>query len=229
MSFDNGRYEVSAPGFGDRFARKMRQVGHWLEAVPGAGFWLAPILTGAAALMETTSSTARGEYSKAFKQALSGSVDTVVTAFSGMTWWLGNGAWALVTGNSLAEQARQTTNWMLDSVDDMTRGGPVDPLTVQARTMQVLGASPMTRGAAVGGVGFAPGMEVAMGPNTGYMAPGEASPTHYTDMVAQQRGQNPAEARANWMRDGENRMTMQDLVAARREQEQLAAQQAGKA
>ncbi len=235
MSFENGRYEVSAPGFGDRLARKLRILGHVASGIPLVSLVAAPVLTGTAALMEMTSSLTRGEYSKAFKQVLSGSVDTVATGMvalaGGATWWVGNSVWALVSGNSLAEQARQATNWALDSVDDMTRGAPVDPLTVQARTMQALSANPMTQGAMVGGVGYAPELaqqiDMNQAPSGLYDQP--LSPTHHTDMIAQQRGQDPAQARMNWLRDADNRQSMKELVAAKREQEKLAGQQSGKA
>lgn len=225
--YNSGVYEVSSPGFGERFARKLRTLGHWLTAIPFVGRLLdgllAPILTGSAALIESVGSLANGEYTKAGKQLVSGAVDTAVTAvLAKADWvlWLPNLLWATASGSTLGEQARQLTNWGLDSIDTVARKVPKE--TEYARSMRVLGDAPMTRGTAIGAVGWSPGAARAMEANAGFVSYNgqpQMPRNYFTDRVAASRGQTPEEARALWLRDEGNQRHFQDLVRASREQE----------
>lgn len=213
----NHGYEVSAPGFAERTARSLRKFGHALTVVPFIGESIAAPLTGVATILESGSSVADGQYSRGFKQAVSGTVDTAVTlATAGLglltgTWWINSGS-ALFTGSTLSEHARQITNWGLDSADDMTgrhaRAAENARMTQIARMQQVLSAQPRTNGFATAGVAYAPAVHEQLT---------QAAPTNtqFTDRVAQQRNQSPEEARAAFMRDGDNREHVATLAASR--------------
>lgn len=235
--YSSGVYEVSSPGFGQRLARKVRTLGHWLTVVPFIGGFFASALVGAATLLESIGSVAEGEYSKAAKQLVSGAVDTGITAlmtagdgfFGRFALWLPNVLWTAASGNTLGEQARQVTNWALDSIDTVARKVPKE--TEYARSMQVLGPNPMTRGYAMGAVGWSPGAAQAMQAGTNFVSydGNQQMPANYfTNREAERRGVAPDVARANWMRDADNQRHFQDLVKASREQQELGVQ-AGRA
>ena len=213
----NHGYEVSAPGFAERTARGLRKFGHALTVIPLVGDLMAPALTGVATILESGSSVSDGQYSRGFKQAVSGTMDTAVTTLTaglGLltgTWWL-NSASALFSGSTLSEHARQMTNWGLDAADDMTgrhaRAAEDVRLTQIARMNQVLSAQPRTNGVAMAGIGYAPAVQEQLQ---------QAAPTNtqFADRVAQERGQTPQEARASFMRDGDNREHVAALAASR--------------
>ena len=163
---------------------------------------------------------AAGQYSKGFKQAVAGTVDTAVTTVTGAFWWL-NAASGIFTGSTIAEHSRQLTNWGLDSIDDIS-GRPSRAAqqlqaniaaTNAARMNYAVSAQPQINASVPATVAYAP--EFAQQMQT------QAAPTtQFTDRVAAARGQSPQEARANFMRDGESREHVAALNAARENQPQ---------
>jgi len=229
--YDPGAYQVSSPGQGLKFAGIARKLGHWLTVLPIARIFadkvmaplIAPILTGVATLFEVFSSLTEGEYRKAAKQAFAGTVDTVVTGVGvmsgGITFWAANALFATVSGNTISEMARQAAGWAVDGLDS-TLNRRNQNMTAMAREDMVLGLNPQTRGMAVGGVGWAPGVDRSLQYSNdnfvSYDGSAQKPANFFTDREAERRGQVPEVARANWMRDDENRATFQQLEAARR-------------
>lgn len=220
--YDNNSdsYELSSPDEGKRLAHGMRKLGHTLIAIPIVGNLLgliSPLLTGVAALYESGSSFLEGRFSKAFKQLISGTVDTAVTAASTASlWWLVNAPLGLVSGATLPEYARRMTNWTLDSIDHAFTENKEQ--TDYARGNRVIGMNPSIGRMRMAGMGWSPSAAQAMAVQS---APGIRSyngmpqaPNYFTDRVAQERGMDPEQMRRNWMRDADNRQYFQELVAA---------------
>lgn len=213
------------PSRAQKAATMLRNWGHrvaslpLINMIPLLSMPAAIVLTGVAALLESGDSLFRGNVVESTKQLMSGAVDTAATATmtlaGGALFWLANPFSWIITGNSIPENLRQGSQALLDMFDNDVK--QPDPRTLYARNNAVLGMTPRTIGMNMAGVGFAPTVQRQLDPYRNNMAPAN----YFTDTIAQQRGIDPEQARANWMKSDENRMSHQELLAAAREQQSM--------
>lgn len=213
--YSNDYFQV--PSRAQKIATTLRNWGHRVASIPVlslTGF--GPLLVGAAALLDAGDAMAtKKDVVEATKSLMSGAADTAATfvlGFGGPIFWLANPFSWLVTGDSLPEHVRNASKWVLDMFDNDVK--QPDPRTVYARNNAVLGYAPRTIGNATAGVGFAPGLQREINPYSAPLMP----ENYFTNTIAQQRGQDPEAMRANWLRNEENRMSHQELLAAREAQ-----------
>ena len=219
----------AVPSRAQKMAGTLRTWGHRIASIPilssikilPFGAFLGGALTAIAGVLEASNSFAKGDIVQGTKDLISGAADTAATTALSMVdgiFWVNAASW-LVSGDSLPEHARNATKWTLDVFD--TGAKQPDPRTTYARNNQVLGYQPRTIGMATAGVGYAPGIQRELNPYQSTMPLGNshmAPQNYFTNTIAQQRGQDPEQMRANWMRNDENRMSYQEMLAAREQQ-----------
>lgn len=211
---------TTPPSAAEGVAKGLRSIAHKMSLIPLFSLPLfvfsVPMVAAATAIETLDGWINKGSFGKGAKSALVGGVDTAMTAIgsSGIGWVI-NWISALATGDSLGELSRRGTQGIVDTVAPDKK--PESRYTMQPPHM--FGAAPMTVGYVPAAVGYsaAPMMQqyMAAPQHPAMVDPsGQAvGPNHFTNMIAQQRGQDPQEMRANWMRDSDN---YADMIAYER-------------